>query len=431
MKPSDSSTNQLVDHLFRNEAGKLVATLTRIFGTIHIDLAEDIVQDTLITALHHWSNDNIPENPAAWITQVAKRKALNELKRIKSSRNHLDNPLRNVESNHYIEEVFLSEEIKDSQLRMIFTCCHPQLPVASQVALTLKTLCGFGISEICKALLARETTINKRLYRAKQKIRTLEISFEVPSGKYLEERLNSVCLALYLLFNEGYNSSHRPAVISKDLCLEAIRLTQLLVQYFQDQPKLSALLALMCLHAARFESRTDHDGAIIIFEDQDRSLWNKQLISNGMQYLTKASVGNQLTEYHLEAGIAAEHCLSKSFADTDWKSIYQQYEKLYKLKQNPIVLLNLAIIKSQTESIQSSLRALEKISANQPLKDYYLLPMTRGILLLKSGHYSEAKGFFHEALKLTKSPQEIAFIKVKLVLCDNQVNPKGKFENPK
>ncbi len=425
METPESSTNQLVDHLFRNEAGKLVATLTRIFGTIHIDLAEDIVQDTLITALHHWSDGNIPENPAAWITQVAKRKVLNELKRAKSSKNHLANALKHIEGSSHIEEVFLSEEIKDSQLRMIFTCCHPQLPVASQMALTLKTLCGFGISEISKALLTRETTIYKRLYRAKQKIRALEISFEVPSGKDLEKRLNSVCLALYLLFNEGYNSSHRPAVISKDLCLEAIRLTQLLVQYFQDQPKLSALLALMCLHAARFEARTDHHGAIIIFEDQDRSLWNKELISNGMYYLTNASVGKQLTEYHLEAGIAAEHCLSKSFADTDWNSIYHQYEKLYKLKQNPIVLLNLAIIKSQTESTESSLRALEKIADHQPLKDYYLLPMTRGILSLKSGRHAKARDFFKEALKLTRSPQEIAFIKSKLKLCGNPINPEG------
>ena len=301
---------------------------------------------------------------------------------------------------------------------MIFTCCHPQLPVASQMALTLKTLCGFGISEISKALLTSESTINKRLYRAKQKIRMLEISFKVPSGKHLAERLEAVCLALYLLFNEGYNSSYRPTVISKDLCLEAIRLTQILVQYFPDQPKLFALLSLMCLHTARFDSRTDQKGAIVIFEDQDRSLWNSQLISKGLYYLGKAAVGKQLTEYHLEAGIAAEHCLSKSFAETNWSSIYRQYEKLYTLTQNPIVLLNLAIIKSQTESLESSFGALEEIADNPHLKNYYLLPMTRGVLSLRSGDLSRASDFFHEALKLTQSPQEIAFIEARIRQCN-------------
>lgn len=418
MKTPESSTSRLVAHLFRTEAGKLVATLTRVFGTINIDLAEDIVQETLITALHHWGNDNIPDNPAAWLTQVAKRKTLNELKRIRSMKNHFGHQSGIPGDADQIDGIFLDEEIKDSQLRMIFTCCHPQLPVSSQVALTLKTLCGFGISEISKALLTGESTVNKRLYRAKQKIRKLGISFEVPSGKHLTERLDAVCLALYLLFNEGYNSSFRPTVISRDLCLEAIRLAQILVQHFPDQPKLFALLSLMCLHTARFDSRTDQKGAIVIFEDQDRSLWNTQLISKGMYYLGEASVGKKLTEYHLEAGIAAEHCLSESFAETNWKSIHKQYEKLYSLNQNPIVLLNLAIIKSQTDSIASSLLALEKIAGNPQLKNYYLLPMTRGILSLRSGNPAQARGFFHHALKLTKSPQETAFINAKIKSCE-------------
>lgn len=417
MRSRQSSTSQLVDHLFRSEAGKLVAILTRIFGTVNIELAEDIVQETLITALHHWGNDHIPDNPAAWITQVAKRKALNELKRIRSTKNYLERRSGISENHDQIEEIFLDEEIEDSQLRMIFTCCHPQLSVASQMALTLKTLCGFGISEISKCLLTSEATVNKRLYRAKQKIRTLEISFEVPAGKDLTERLDAVCLALYLLFNEGYNSSSRQTVISKDLCLEAMRLTQILVEHFPDQPKPFALLSLMCLHTARFDARTDQKGAIVIFEDQNRSLWNKELISKGMYYLGKASTGKQLTEYHLEAGIAAEHCLSKSFAETNWESIYQQYEKLYSLTQSPIILLNLAIIKSQTESVESSLQALEKIAGNPQLQNYYLLPMTRGVLSLKSGNPTQARNFLLRALKLTQSPQETTFIKSKLAKC--------------
>ncbi len=410
-------TNQVVDHLFRHEASKLVATLTRIFGTINIQMAEDIVQETLITALHHWGSGSIPDNPAAWITQVAKRKALNELKRVKVSNNfsHTTQNLPNHIEN--IGPIFLDKEIEDNQLRMIFTCCHPGLSTSSQLALTLKTLCGFGVSEIAKALLTNKATINKRLFRAKQKIRSLEISFEVPSGEALDQRLDNVCIALYLLFNEGYNSSNQDAVICKDLCIEAMRLTKLLVDRFQKESKLKALLALMCLHSARFEARIDNNGTIIIFEDQNRALWNQDLIAKGIQLLSQAAVGDVLSVYHLEAGIAAEHCLSTDFSATNWLSIYQQYDKLYAINNNPLVLLNMAIVKSQTEGIAASLKALEKISTDKKLVNYYLLPMTKGVFYLKINDRQKARACLKQALSLTNSKQEMVFIEAKLNQC--------------
>lgn len=414
--PTD--TNPLVEHLFRTTAGKMVAALTRLFGTSYIQLAEDIVQDTLITAINHWSTDKIPEQPEAWLWQVAKRKALNEMQRKKMILRHHQGELAGSESHHQeIDTIFLSHEIADSQLRMIFTCCHPSLNTTSQIALTLKTLCGFGIKEVARALLSTPSTINKRLYRAKQKIRQSEIPFLIPSGKKLAPRLEAVCLSLYLLFNEGYNASTGDQLIQKELCLEAMRLTKVLVDHFPEQDTLSALLALMCFHSARFEARLDDKGAIIIFEEQDRSKWNRALITEGILYLSRSTQGSQLSAYHLEAGIAAAHCLADSFAATNWASIKKQYQLLHRLKPNPIILLNLAIIESQLNGKRASLQTLSHLAKAGDLANYYLLPATQGIFSLQLKDYPQALLFLEQALQLTESASEIAFIQQKIQAC--------------
>ena len=287
----------------------------------------------------------------------------------------------------------------------MFTCCHPELSVKAQIALTLKTLCGFGVKEVASALLATESTINKRLYRAKSDIRGLDGGFDIPQGKELEQRLETVNLTLYLLFNEGYNSSSGNAIIHKEMCLEAIRLAKLLCEHFKQHKKTYALLSLMYFHAARFEARIDDKGTIILFEDQDRSKWDKDLINIGMQFLQQ-SMDTSLSSYHIEAGIAAQHCMATSFETTDWQSISQQYQLLEKIKPNPIIKLNLAIIQSKLEGLEVSLQELGRLEKDQTLKSYHLLPATQGIFNMKLGHYTLAIEYFIKAQNLNPSTSE-------------------------
>lgn len=414
MTDSDiQNVNQLVDHLFRHEAGRITSILTGIFGLHNMDLAEDIVQETLLDALKQWSVGGIPDNPPAWLMQVAKRKTINSLKRHEHARKHLEHQLT-TSSTEDIDQVFLDNEIKDSQLKMIFACCHPELPRESQIALTLKTLGGFSVPEIAHALLTTTANINKRLYRAKQKFREDNIQFELPIDESLHVRLKSVYLNLYLLFNEGYNSSHNEQLIHEDLCVEAIRLLQILTEHMPNQPIAYALLSLMYLHAARFEARLDQQGGIIIFQDQDRSLWDRDMINTGVYYLNKSSSGNELSEYHIEAGIAAQHCLSESYVKTNWKSLYKQYELLLSIKKNPIIELNLAIIISKTEGLTASIQRLKKLEKSNQLKEYYLLPATLATFYLETGNKKDALKYFIKAKQLTKSNTELKFLEEKI-----------------
>ena len=411
-------SEQLVEHLFRTEYGKLLATLTRFFGSSHIQLAEDIVQETLIAALSNWSTEGLPSNPTGWLVQTAKRKAINELNRNKMMQRHHSLELTQQNMQEEADAIFFEGEIEDSQLRMIFTCCHASLNVPSQLALTLKTLCGFGVKEVANALLTTESTINKRLYRAKEKIRVSHLPFTIPQGKELNEKLDTVSLTLYLLFNEGYNSTIGNSVIQKELCLEAIRLTKLLVDHFKENYKLNALLSLMCFHTARFDARIDDHGAIILFEDQDRKRWNKELINIGMQYLQKSIQDTALSPYHIEAHIAAEHCMSDSFETTNWQSIYDQYILLERLKPNPIIKLNLAIIESKLNGMEASLHLLNDLAKSDELKGYHLLPATQGIFHMKLGAYKEAISFLKRAIQLKPSGAESSFIKGKIAACE-------------
>lgn len=360
-------SEQIVEDLFRTEYSKLVSSLIRFFGLGDIQLAEDIIQETLIAALDNWSTNQIPDNPTGWLIQVAKRKALNELKHRKVVQRHRSKSLLFRDPEDELEQIFLESEIEDSQLRMIFTSCHPSLSQESQIALTLKTLCGFGVKEVAKALLTTESTINKRLYRAKKTIRESEIPFDIPQGKELISRLDTVMITLYLLFNEGYNSSSDNTPITKELCLEAMRLVRLLATHFKESKELYALLSLMCFHVARFEARIDHQGAIVLFEDQDRSLWNIELMSAGISYLNKSKDSEKLSSYHIESRIAAEHCMAESFETTNWASIYAQYELLSTFKPGPIIDLNKAIIQSKITGIRRSLELLKQLEE----KKYY------------------------------------------------------------
>ena len=272
---SVNAVQSLVDHLFRRESGKMVSALTRVFGPTNLDLAEDVVQETLLLAMQRWPFDGVPGNPAAWLYQAAKNKAVDTIRRQQTFRRfepELTRELQSAgESPHVLDRLFLAEEIADDALRMMFTCCHPSLPTESQIMLTLKILGGFGTAEIARALMTQDGAVDKRLYRAKRKIRDEHIAFEVPGGPELSTRLQSVLSVLYLMFNEGYNSSFAENPIRKDLCLEAMRLGQLLGEHpIGRQPMTAALMALMCFHAARFDARLDEDGHLLTMRHQDR-----------------------------------------------------------------------------------------------------------------------------------------------------------------
>ena len=409
MSSASDPVQSLVDHLFRQEAGRMVAILTRLFGIQNLEMAEDIIQDTLHQALKDWSIGAIPDNPSGWLMVVAKRKAINAIRRERLHRSFardMDALLKSEWTAGYtLDQVFLEDEIKDSQLRMIFTCCHPSLPMEGQLALTLKTLCGFTIPEIAAALLTTESNINKRLYRAKEKIRNEEIPFTVPAGQHLLTRLDAVLLVIYLLFNEGYNSSGDNPVIRQDLCLEAMRLAMLLTEkaVTNGYPPVYALLALLCLHSARFDARLDTNNSLIVLEEQDRGRWNRALIDEGLQFLSRATAGDQVTAYHLEAAIAAEHCLAPDFASTNWDRIHNYYVALEKLKPSSVIRLNLAIVAGKKDGPRAALRLLHDLERNRALDNYYLLPASLGEFYQELGEVESARAYFRRAQELTRS----------------------------
>ena len=362
----EQNVNQLVGHLFRHESGKMAAVLTRIVGLQNLDLAQDLVQDTLLKAINTWKIKGIPENPSAWLYTVAKRKALDAIRQ-KKTHHEIESELAKAFQSEWtlaptVKHLFFDHEIEDSQLRMMFACCHPSIPYESQIALTLKTLCGLSVSEIAARFLTNDETITKRLYRAREKIREEKIDLEIPSPQTLTSRLETVLHSLYLLFTEGYNSSHPDQLIRHDLCEEAMRLCLLLTKNpLTDLPKTRALMALMCYQASREEARVDSDGNIKLLKDQDRNLWSKPLIEKGNQFLKASASGDEFSEYHLEAAIAACHARASSFETTDWKGILDLYELLSSIKSDPFVEMNKAIVLGFAESPKSGLERLISI----------------------------------------------------------------------
>lgn len=288
MSDQPNSIHALVDHLFRHESGKMVAVLTRIFGMHNLEMIEDVVQEAFLRATQSWTFNEVPENPSAWLMQVARNRAIDIVRRQQNFINYSKEVAGQLleETENTVGQFFSESEIADSQLRMIFACCHPSLKEEDQLALTLKTVSGFGVAEIAHALIAHEATIQKRLYRAKQFLKESDIALEIPSGRALSARLDIVYTVLYLLFNEGYNSLKTNELIRRDLCAEAMRLCLLLAEHkIGNRPSTFALLSLMCFHASRFESRMDENNSIILLQHQDRSKWDKDLANRGYFFL--------------------------------------------------------------------------------------------------------------------------------------------------
>ncbi len=410
---------RLVDHLFRREAGRLVAILTRYFGIEHLHLAEDVVQDALLKAMQTWPFTGVPQNPSAWLLQTAKNRALDHTRRGALWRG------KQPELSPLVEDCLQSalaapapqfdDEIRDSQLRMMFACCHPGLPSEAQVALTLKTLCGFGEREIAAAFLATDAAVTKRLVRARQFLREHGVAVELPPALELAPRTGAVLQALYLLFNEGYKASQGDSLLRTDLCTEAIRLGGLLVLHpAGDRPETHALLALMHLNAARLPARVDDGGNILLLAEQDRSKWDQAAIRRGLVHLGASGSGAALTRYHLEAGIAACHCLAPAFTATNWRQIIELYDRLLEMDRSPVVALNRAVALAQADGPAAGLRALDAIEDRAALENYHLFHSVTGQLRLEAEEVDAARASFRRGLELAALPAERALLEKRL-----------------
>jgi RNA polymerase sigma-70 factor (ECF subfamily) len=424
-QPGPSEVSQVVEHLFRHEAGKMVATLTGIFGPEHLTLAEDVVQEALARALQTWPYYGVPKNPPAWIMRASRNLALDVVRRQKVFREKEPEIVRQIEA-HSPEPaattaVFPGQEIADDHLRMMFVCCHPSIPPEAQVALALKTLCGFSVTEISRAFLTTEAAIAKRLTRAKQKIREAKIPFEMPLTEELGRRLDGVLQSLYLMFNEGYKASGGEKLVREDVCKEAIRLTQLLAEHpAGNRPKTHALLALMLFNSARIATRVDGDGHLLRLQDQDRSRWDQPTVARAMFHLAHSAAGAEITEYHLISGIAACHCAAKNYASTDWRQILSLYDQLVEFDDSPVVALNRAVALAEVEGPQAGIEAVQAIRNLQSLESYYLLYAVLGEFEARLNHAHAAAAHFKKSMQLAEIKSEQAFLEKRLRACESR-----------
>jgi len=394
----------------------MMATLARIFGVEHLTLAEDVVQEALARALQTWPFYGVPENPSAWIMRASRNLALDVVRRAKVFRDKEAEIIHSMEGTAPRAEIFTEQEIADDRLRLMFVCCHPLVPEEAQAALALKILCGFSITEISRAFLTTEAAIAKRLTRARQKIRESHIPFEIPTGPELARRLDGVLRSIYLLFNEGYNASSGERLIREEICREAIRLAGLLVEHpVGRQPKTHALLALMLLNSARFPARTDEEGNLLLLQDQDRTQWDRATIARGMHHFAQSAAGEEISEYHLQAGIAACHCAAKDYASTDWKQILSFYDALVPFDHSPVAALNRAVAVANLRGPDAGLEAIAAMRDRDKLSSYYLLHAVTGELESRRNRGETAARHFQEALRLTESRSERAFLEKKLL----------------
>ncbi|GAB2772203.1 RNA polymerase sigma factor [Rhabdobacter roseus] len=401
---------ELLPHLFRTEFRKIVSVLGRRLGLDHLQAAEDIASDTFLLAYESWPYQGLPENPTAWLYAVAQNKAKNYLRRQQLFNQKMAPHLAQSTPEAQEPELDLSEKnIRDSQLRMLFALCHPSLPAEAQVGLALRILCGFGIEEIADAFLTHKETINKRLYRAREKLRQQHFTPEVPSETEMSQRLASVLTTLYLLFSEGYYSESHNLVLREDLCLEAMRLTYLLIEHEPtNRPPVQALLALMCFHASRFAARKNGIGDLILYQDQDETRWNQELIAKGTYYLHQAARGSTLSKYHLEATIAYWHTI-KVDTPEKWEAILQLYNQLLILEYSPVAALNRTFALAKVHGNEKAIPEAEKLHLIDNQYYYVLL----GELYQKMD-VEQSRRYFQKALALAKTPHDQHTIKHRL-----------------
>lgn len=406
-----ASPSGLVEHFFRHEAGRLHGALLRRFGVQNLALVEDVVQEAMLRALRTWSMGGVPANPSAWISRTAINLALDALRHRGMSAAKEDAIAAHLEqtapapapASAAADATDDEGLIRDDALRLMFVCCHPLLGADAQVVLALKVLCGFSTGEIARAFLGTDAAIEKQLTRTKQRLRDAGVRFELPAGAELAPRLDGVLATLYLLFNEGYKASSGDTLLREDLCREAIRLAGLLVGHpAGDTPRAHALLALMLFNAARFPTRIDGRGEILRLGEQDRSKWDQTLIDAGLRHLLLAARGDELGEYHVQAGIAACHCLAPDAASTDWARILAHYDDLMRIKPSPVVALNRAVAVANLRGARAGLEAIEAMPRREKLDTHYLVHAVAGELRWRLGDYRGAAESFRRALRLAE-----------------------------
>jgi len=420
--------NRLIDSLFRHEYGKLVSILTRLFGPENLELSEDVVQDSLIAAIKNWPYKGIPADPSAWLYQVAKNKALTILTKDKFKRKYSSDIAHSLQSTSTVvpdlDYLFSEHEIQDDQLRMIFTACHPSLSKDSQVALTLKTLCGFSIAEIAHAFFATEDTINKRLVRSRKKIREANLRFEIPGNEEIQKRLDAVLETIYLVFNEGYSASTGDEVIRFEFCEEAIRLAELLAgsKAIHDKSNVYALLALMFLNASRFRARLDKVGNILTLAEQDRRSWDKKRMQHGFEFLEKSTYTNLISAYHILATISAYHCSAPDFESTNWREILALYDHLLTLDSSSLVRLNRSIAVAKVKGFSYALAELKIIKADTSFTSYHLLYSTEAEFYLELRNFENAANSLRKAIDYSLLKAEKDLLSRKLQRCLEKIS---------
>lgn len=395
-------SSELIPHLFRTEYRKIVSVLCKAFGIAHIEIAEDIASETFLVASETWGIKGMPENPVAWLYTVAKNKTRNHLQRENLFRDKITSDIKTEAAGvEHIELDLSAQNITDSQLQMIFAVCHPCIPQEAQVGLALRILCGFSIDEIAYAFLTNKEVINKRLYRAKEKLRTEQVEIAFPAEHELNKRLEAVMTTLYLLYNEGYYSAHDNAVIRKDLCAEAMRLTySLLENPSTNLPKVNALFALMSFQASRFDARMGENGEMILYEDQDESLWDEDVIKQGKHYLKQAYKTDKITRYHVEAAIAFCHTRKKDTVEK-WENILQLYNQLLTIEYSPVAALNRTYALYKAKGKEIAIAEAEKIGLQNNRFYHALLGE-----LYRDVDNAKSRTHFESAINLTQSAPE-------------------------
>lgn len=411
---------ELIPHLFRTEYSKIVAVLCKCFGFEHIEIAEDIASDTFLLAAETWGIKGLPGNPAAWLYTVSQNKAKDYLRHHAIFEKKIAGKITHSLTEFAELEIDLSNRnIADSQLQMMFAICHPSVSAEAQIGLSLRILCGFGIEEIADAFLTNKETINKRLFRAKEKLRNEKVKIKFPNTGEMDERSDTVLATLYLLFNEGYYSRSQNITLRKDLCLEAMRLTHLLTESERtNQPKANALLSLMCFHSSRFEARINKNGEIILYDEQDETLWNKELIDQGSYFLNKASTGKKISKYHLEAAIAYWHTI-KTGTNEKWENILQLYNQLLQIEYSPVAALNRTYALAKARGKADAIKEAEKLDLGKNHLYHWLL----GDLYLETDR-EKALQHLQEAFTLAKSVNDKNMINKKIKLINEKQPPK-------
>ena len=410
-----SQARESLDKVFREEYGRIIATMIRISGSF--DLAEEALQEAFTSAASKWEHEGTPNNPGAWLTTVAHRKLVDAIRRDKTRNDKQSEVAFESTRLHPYAETELQEqtvEYPDDRLRLIFTCCHPSLVREAQVALTLRTLGGLTTTEIAHAFLVPEATLAQRLVRAKQKIRLAGIPYEVPSLEVIGERLAAVRAVIYLIFNEGYAASAGHSLIRNDLCAEAIRLGRVLGELLPNEPENMGLLALMLLQDSRREARVNDEGELVTLEEQDRSRWDAAEIAEGMQLVQAALSLHRVGNYQLQAAVAALHAEAKHADETDWRQIVALYGELLRITSSPVVALNHAAAVAMSEGPAEGLRLLEAAGAGGTLQNYYLFHASRADLLRRLNRFDEAATAYNSALSLTTNHVEQNYIRRRL-----------------